>query len=284
MKTFTKKDWILLSLSASIALGGVIYNQYLQNNDPAFHPQPLTQDEIKTLSNNNTSAVVIYPIFTQYAYMKNGFYDYYSGKCKTCTTVSMKPFGLNPNYNTDKNGFDTLMKLNYQFITDITVDKHPEILKDYDEVILLHNEYMTQKEFDAITSHKHVVYLYPNSAYAEVSVNYTSLKMTLVKGHQYPNYTEDNGFGFVTSSKNEYDTNCKNYSWFEMPNGIALSCYPEYFLTYDRTPMKTILDYPDTSPKLMKLPIQYYDLSDMRWCDNNGDCSKKIDDVLTKKP
>ena len=29
MKNFTKRDWLLLSLSASIALSGVVYNEYV---------------------------------------------------------------------------------------------------------------------------------------------------------------------------------------------------------------------------------------------------------------
>jgi len=36
MKDFTKRDWLLLSLSVSIALSGVIYNEYVIKPDLAL--------------------------------------------------------------------------------------------------------------------------------------------------------------------------------------------------------------------------------------------------------
>ena len=38
-----------------------------------------------------------------------------------------------------------LKLLNYKFLSDIDIDKNPEILKNFDKVILLHNEYVTKK-------------------------------------------------------------------------------------------------------------------------------------------
>ena len=65
---------------------------------------------------------------------------------------------------------------------DEDVDKNPDILKQYKRIIVLHNEYVTKKEFDAITSHPDVVFLYPNALYAQVEANYTSNTITLVHG------------------------------------------------------------------------------------------------------
>ena len=60
----------------------------------------------------------------------------------------------------------------YDFLTDIEVDKNPELLENYDTVILLHNEYVTKKEFDAISNHPNLIFLFPNALYAEIDVNY----------------------------------------------------------------------------------------------------------------
>ena len=65
-----------------------------------------------------------------------------------------------------------LTLLGYPSITDIEIDKNPDILQQFDKVIMLHNEYVTRTMFDAITSHPNVIYLYPNALYAEIEVNY----------------------------------------------------------------------------------------------------------------
>lgn len=276
-----------MSLSASIALGGVIYNQYVIAQDPKDFPKALTNDEIKTLSNSDPNTIIIYPIFTQLAYSHGGFYDYYNGQCSTCNVLHFPNTRINATYNIGKNGWEYLSKLNYRAITDIDVDKNPDILKKYDKIILLHNEYMTKNEFTAIINHPNVLYLYPNSAYVEISVNYSKNTISLVRGHgydnqitiQYPTKTM-NGFNYITSSKNEYDNNCKTITWLKMPNGMALSCFPEYLITYDHSILQTIKDFPKITPILVT-PADY---SGLAFCDQNGNCSQKLDDVLAKKP
>jgi len=264
-----KKDkFIIISF---VVLSAVLigYDQFiLKPSSDHYKSVPFTADEIDKLANTDSKTVVIYPILTQYAYHKNGFYDYYKGICSTCTTISMRPYGINATFNTGINGFQRLVQLHYEFITDLTVDRHPEILNDYDTVILLHNEYVTQKEFDAITSHKNVIYLYPNSLYAKVSVDYDKWTMTLIRGHEYDNsktppYPQmvDNGFGFVTNTRNEYDINCYNYKWLTMPNGMELSCFPDLLVTYDRNIFNTIRDYPDLQPVILPQNSTQYNLT-----------------------
>jgi len=293
-KPMKKKDWLIFFAFCIGSVSAILYGQYLVEETKQYHPIPLNDDEIKKIGNTDLRAVVIYPIFTQMAYKTGGFYDYYNGKCSSCTTVSLRPLGINATYNVGKNGFETLQKINYPFITDMTVDKHPEILKDYDVIILLHNEYMTKTEFNAILNHKNVFYLYPNSMYAEISVNYTNWTETLVKGHGYdisqsPHYpikkgdAAGNGFGYVSSSKNEYDTKCDNYQWKERPNGIQLSCFPEILLSYDRSPLKVLHDYPQKVPTLIPLNSDHYNLTDMRYCTLDGNCNTKITDALKNK-
>ena len=45
---------------------------------------------------------------------------------------------------------------------------------------MLHNEYVTQAMFDAITNHPNVIYLYPNALYAEIEVDYENNLITLI--------------------------------------------------------------------------------------------------------
>lgn len=180
--------------------------------------------------------VFVYPIFTQAAYGNHGFYDYYNKKCDaSCLKVSI-PTKINGIYSSSIAGAMALRLLDYPHITDVDIDKNPNILKKYHRVIMLHNEYVTKKEFDAVTSQPDVVYLYPNSMYAQVTTDYAANTITLVKGHGYPNKTISNGFGWkYDDSKYEYDTKCTSWNFFPVKNGVMLNCYPEYRMLYDAT-------------------------------------------------
>jgi hypothetical protein len=188
--------------------------------------------------------VVIIPVFTEAAYWEPGFYTYYRGQCNTgCLTVMTDP--TRPlEYTSSYVGNAILERLGYSTVTDIDVDKNPAILQKYDKVIVLHNEYVTQREFDAITSHPHVIYLYPNSLYAKVNVNYKNGTITLIRGHSYPQSNIANGFGWkYDHSREEYDTVCKNWTFHDVGNGIMLNCYPEYFLPHSIPLLRLIKDY-----------------------------------------
>jgi hypothetical protein len=188
------------------------------------------------LFNESKTAVFIYPIFTQAAYGDNGFYDYYSKLCDSqCLTVNI-PNVIIPSYNTGFRAAVSLEILNYSSITDIDVDKNPGILKNYDEVILLHNEYVTKREFDAITSHPHVVYLFPNALYAEVKTDYDNNTLTLIRGHGYPNPNMANGFDWkFENSQYEYDAQCDNWHFYKVSNDKMLNCYPGFRMLYDKS-------------------------------------------------
>ena len=87
-------------------------------------------------------AVVVFPLFTATAYADGGFYDYYAGKCDSCTTTTMKQPKLL--YTSSGNAIQAFDLLGYDIINDATVDQNPDILKRYDKVIMLHNEYVTR--------------------------------------------------------------------------------------------------------------------------------------------
>lgn len=204
-------------------------------------PAPLSTDQITLLKGHNDT-VVIFPIFTQGAYEKHGFYDYYNKTCDVkCLTVPM-PEKIIPNYNTGKFSYGYLKDLNYTIITDVDVDKDPSILGKYDKIILLHNEYVTHREFDAITAHHHVIYLHPNALYAEVNVNYTSDTITLIHGHGYPNVSDArNAFGWkFDNSANEYNVMCNNWHFTHISNGAQLDCYPDLQIRHDKKLLEII--------------------------------------------
>jgi len=197
------------------------------------------------LINQSQNTVVVFPIFTITAYGEPGFYNYFNGKCDTsCLTDIPIRYDLPQKYQTSDAATKIFKLLGYQFITDIEIDKNPDVLKQYDKVILLHNEYVTQKEFDAIIHHPKVIYLYPNSLYAKIEANYDLNTITLIRGHNYPQQEIKNGFNWRFDNTNfEYDSSCKNWEFDELDNGIMLNCYPEMQIYKDKNLLKIIKDY-----------------------------------------
>ena len=196
------------------------------------------------VTSDEKKSVVIIPVFTSLAYSENGFYDYFNGRCnKSCLSKTMyfqKPL----EYTSSQNALQTLKSLGYDTITDIDVDKDPEILSKYDKIIILHNEYVTQKEFYAITHHSHVIYLYPNALYASIEADYKDNTINLIRGHGYPSSDIRNGFDWkYDNSSFEYDTECNNWNFVTIDNGIMLNCYPENHFAQSFTILKAIKDY-----------------------------------------
>jgi hypothetical protein len=183
------------------------------------------------LANKSKDIVFIYPSFTQAAYGVNGFYYYYTKKCDTsCLTVPI-PDRVNGGQSSSIVAAGILNLLDYPYVMDQDIDKNPDILKQYKRVIVLHSEYVTQKEFDAITSHPDVIFLYPNALYARVTANYDNNTITLVRGHGYPDIGVRNGFGWSSdNSKYEYDVTCNDWDFYHKDNFTFLNCYPEYHL------------------------------------------------------
>jgi len=190
-----------------------------------------------------SSTVVVYPVFTQAAYSKNGFYYFYYKQCdSSCLTVKL-PDSITPIYQTGGRAFMALDLLNYSVITDADIDQNPEVLKNYDKVIVLHNEYVTQREFDAITSHPNVLYLFPNALFAKITTDYTNKTITLIRGHGYPDSTVQNGFGWkFDNSQYEYDVKCNNWQFYKIDNGTMVNCYPSFRMLYDQSFLQAIKD------------------------------------------
>ena len=188
--------------------------------------------------------LVIKPTFTTAAYRHGGFYDYYRGNCSVkCLKVklnSRQPIdGMG--YVGSQNALQVIQDLGIaDEVSDQRVTKEPSILTNYHKIIVLHNEYVTKTEFDAITHHPNVLYLYPNALYALVTYNSSDATITLVRGHGYGGVNNGFGWGPSMSTKNEYDTSCDDWRMLKVANGFMLNCYPEFRVLHDRNLWKAI--------------------------------------------
>lgn len=213
--------------------GRQVYGRIILELDPAVN-----YEEVK--SDGNT--VIIYPTFTASAYTEPGFYTFYRGECDTsCLTIQIQNNLAQPQAN--PNALQVFRLLGYAIITDVDVDKNPSILANYDKVILLHNEYVTQEMFDAITDHPKVIYLYPNALYAKVASNYQSNTITLIRGHNYPDLKILNGFDWeFDNTPMEYERTCNDARFYRVDNGWMLNCWPENIIHKSLSFLKTIKD------------------------------------------
>ena len=204
-------------------------NTVLPNDGVRLTLNDLTAKQVIDALKPNNNSVVIYPIFTSTAYHEPGFYTYFGGYCDESCVTDM-PF-VAPEFKYTSSGLTAqiLYHVGYNFLTDIEVDKNPELLQNYDTVILLHNEYVTKKMFDAISNHPNLIFLAPNALYAEIDVNYDDNTMTLIRGHNYPEFDIKNGFDYEIEERfhhYEYDSECLTWEFIEIENGFHLNCYP----------------------------------------------------------
>ena len=189
---------------------------------------------------NDGNSMFVIPFFTASAYESPGFYDYYNHVCdQTCLTAKMQ---YSCRSEASCNAVQILGLLGYDIYSDVDIDHNPEILNKYDTVIILHNEYVTQKEFDAITNHVNVLYLYPNSNYGLITTDYDAETITLVRGHGYPDKEITNGFEwkFDNTYPFEYDVDCKTWEFYDIDNGKMLNCYPEQKIWKDKEFLKAL--------------------------------------------
>lgn len=217
---------ILYVLLGLIIIGGIILIFFPVYQSPIKDPIL-----IKRLEYSGESVLVITPRFTEVAYSKNGFYDYYDGSCgKECLTIPMQNGRMDRwgSYNLHLVQF--LAFLGYPMESDDSV--HLKLLNDasylnqYKSIILLHSEYATIPLYQGITSHPHVIYLSPNALYAEIT--YQNNSISLVKGHSYPDKSITNSFGWESdNSPEEYDLSCSLWKFRDVSNGKQLNCVAE---------------------------------------------------------
>ena len=228
------KNYLAFVQSSFFEIYGTHGDCIIQNGTPAWqslvlglHPDKGAMYNEVSVWDDDYKTAVVYPMFTAFAYADQGFYDYYGGQCDRCTTVKFSQ--PSPIYTSSGMGHQALTLLGYYSLTDIEIDQNPEVLEQFDKVIMLHNEYVTQAMFDAITSHPNVIYLYPNALYAEIEVDYMDETITLIRGHNYPEHEIKNGFDweFDNTHPYEYDNNCSNMEFYKTEDGWMTTCYPE---------------------------------------------------------
>ena len=199
-------------------------------------------DEIGVFEQDKKPLVII-PSFTASAYAPMGFYDYYAERCgeKCLTTKIISKDRLD--YNSSANGFKILDLLGYDSISDLELHENPDILNNYNKIIILHNEYVTKEMFDAITSHNKIIFLYPNALYAEIEIDLGKNEITLIKGHGFPDESITNGFNYEIEERFhsfEYDKVCADWKFIEFKNGFALNCFPEQAIWNNAELLKTL--------------------------------------------
>lgn len=236
-------DLIELPIDSIFKISGVrdeyiIDGNYQKYSRLLFELDPNNKSLYEELKNTDEKTIVIFPTFTATAYNSPGFYDYYNGLCdETCLSI---PIVSILRTEMGGNGAQILQLLNYNFLNDMDIDKNPEILTKFDKVILLHNEYVTKKQFDAITSHPNVIYLYPNALHAEVEVDYDSNTITLIRGHGYADKYNGFDWEFDNTHPYEYDLDCNDWEFYEIPNGKMLNCFPEMQLYEDDSLLRAL--------------------------------------------
>lgn len=177
---------------------------------------------------NHGKYVYVEPTFTQSAYQPNCFYDYYSNHSLVNDLTC-------PISNKDSDKVNTADSRNAQIVLSVlgvgkvTDQELCEGLQLNQTIIVLHNEYVCQTEFDYLNSSK-VIYLYPNAMY--VLVDYSNSEITLINGHGFPSNNITNGFNWKYDNT-KYELSNSKYvqcngvnHWKTLPNGSQqLNCY-----------------------------------------------------------
>jgi len=210
-----------------------------------YNPENSNLYEQLRVNDELQKTVVVAPIFTKTAYGSEGFYDYYKNQCdESCIDSIPIRYELPMTGTSSVNTIKVLTMLGYFIITDIEIEKDPNILKKFDKVIILHNEYVTQNEFDAITNHPKVLYLYPNALYAKIKYDPQKNTITLIRGHGYPSSEIKNGFDWkFDNTPLEYDFGCQDWKFYEIENGVMLNCYPSSLIVKNKEFLMAIKEF-----------------------------------------
>lgn len=241
-----QKIILILIIIAGMAIGiSFIYSEFERAQRLG-----LTEKQYDLTKYDGQNIIIIKPRFTEAAYSKYGFYDYYEGRCsKDCLSIPLQQGEITRWGAFNINSIHYIEYFGWPTITDVEVYEKlkldPDYLLQYDGVILLHNEYVPRLFFDSIIKHPNVIYLMPNALYAEIS--WDNRTMALIRGHHYPSPDILNGFDWKhDNSKEEYDLDCLSWSFRKISNGYQLNCYPE----------KIILNNPDIFAEAVRLANQ----------------------------
>jgi hypothetical protein len=235
----------IAAIAAVVITVGLVF--MLSNNSGSLTslPRSNTSDNTNSATITNStnikhSIIVVDPVFTKAAYRPGGWYDN-----PFITEIKLQgPDSWRTYYGGSVNGLIALNETGMvDTTTDVEVTLHPELLKAYDKVILLHNEYVTKTEYYAIMNHSNVFYAYPNALHRFVTF----------KGNVTPygesgtisliGYTSDPYSSSIWGHVNEF-VSCVHHpiKIVKYPNGSGLSCYPERLLAQDTKQVSVLLN------------------------------------------
>ena len=134
-----------------------------------------------------------------------------------------------------------------KLFTDLEIEKNPNILSNYDKIIILHNKYVTKNIFDAITNHPKVIYLHPGALSEEVKIRLPENSFTVLSPVKYPEERNfQNDFLWPYDNSHREFNHCLDIDdprFEKVPNGIMLNCYPENVLHKSKELLAQIRDF-----------------------------------------
>jgi len=80
--------------------------------------------------------------------------------------------------------------------------------------------------------------------YAGVKSDYQNNSISLIRGHNFPEFDIVNGFDWeYDDSFFEYNVDCKEMQFDRIDNGWMLNCYPENAIHQSKVLLKMIKDF-----------------------------------------
>ncbi|GEM_PF-5361667 len=208
--TGSKKILLLVILGVVAAVGGSIF-ALMNNQEPAVENATEEEDVIDqptfgigaqiALANQNVqnncpscSTAIVKPVFTHSAYQKGAFYTFYDRhKNDTATQYDLNMLTTKMVYGWGHSKgalvyfYPSIKNNTINVITDVEV--HNNDITQYNKLILLHNEYVTQPYYDNLRNFVErggTLILFDGSPlYAEVSYDNVANTITLLLGHYW---------------------------------------------------------------------------------------------------
>ena len=216
-----------------------VWNYYIETTSDCFTIPMLRESEktYKYILENNIEKHTV-------DFTKPSAFNYQPFNQRADNEPDKIEFGGKLLHETSNLGAQALDLLGYKIISDLEIEKNPQILYNYDKVIILHSKYVTQTMFDAITNHPKVIYLYPDSLVEEIEVDFFNNQIIVSSPLKFPQ--EKN---FQNDFEWEYDSEHLKYvmcsskaeiKFEKVDNGIMLNCYPE----------SNLILYPDLFKKI----------------------------------
>lgn len=218
----------------------------------------MLDDEFKSsydfMNESTQSTLFIYPQFTYYANEKNSLADIGNNDCRGCEkyaifneniwtpviasgkgkSIAFKNFNIFLGGVSDVGG-RTIYEVGFRYFNttnDNSINVKPEILNDFDRIVLMRNVYITDEMRQAILAHNNVIYMFPDVMTKQVKLqNMTDAIMdengnikiantTMTYVGDYPPL-HPMAFEWVD------DNRCEDWEFVPVQNGYMMNCVPD---------------------------------------------------------